>query len=275
MSYTCVPEWMKPAAQDPFDYKLRSKEEVVEEFKYFNVPFPLQATYIKYAAGDTRMEDNLDNRDRVAKIWVHLNTINLAPLQRERFIYLLGNRWTGSDKVKIVCRQYNTFHENFVRAHEIMREIYWEAKRAPDTNTIALRNPYRREFFKKKYLGRTREERVAKLAELEVAEAAHKIEIDKQLLGLDAESKAKDESQRKKRRELAAKRSALGFNDKGKEEVSDAVIDDLEYKTSQYEQQIEEKKERKPVKMVTDVKGISKEEIQQLLLRDAEKFKPI
>jgi hypothetical protein len=34
MSYTCVPQWMKPAVQDPFDYKLRPKEEIAEEFKY-------------------------------------------------------------------------------------------------------------------------------------------------------------------------------------------------------------------------------------------------
>lgn len=66
-----------------------------------------------------------------------------------------------------------------MRAHETLREIYWEAKRAPDTNTIALRNPYRREFFKRKYLGRTREDRVAKLAELEAADVAHKLEVDK------------------------------------------------------------------------------------------------
>lgn len=71
ISYTCVPEWMKPAEQDPFDYKLRSKEEVLNEFKYYNVPFPLQANYIKYTSGDTRMEDNLDTRDRVVRITKH------------------------------------------------------------------------------------------------------------------------------------------------------------------------------------------------------------
>lgn len=33
--YPCIPDWMKAGARDPFDYKLRSKEEVKEEFKYF------------------------------------------------------------------------------------------------------------------------------------------------------------------------------------------------------------------------------------------------
>lgn len=65
MSYNCVPEWMQPAPQDPFDYKLRSKEEVKEEFKYYPVDFNIQVNYKKYTAGDTRSEDNLDNRDRI------------------------------------------------------------------------------------------------------------------------------------------------------------------------------------------------------------------
>lgn len=82
MSYTCVPDWMKPAPQDPFDYKLRSKEEVVEEFKYYDEPFNIRAQYKKYTAGDTRMEENLDTRDRVAKIEVNLKEMGLAPLQR-------------------------------------------------------------------------------------------------------------------------------------------------------------------------------------------------
>lgn len=100
--------------------------------------------------------------------------MKLAPLQRERFIYLLGNRWIGSDKVKIVCKQYNTFHENYHRAMEILREIYWESKRAPDTNTTAMRNPYRREFLKKKLLGRTREERLATLAKQKEDDIKHR-----------------------------------------------------------------------------------------------------
>jgi hypothetical protein len=95
---------MKPAPKDAFDYKLRSKEEVMEEFKYYEEPFNIQAQYKKYTAGDTRMEDNLDTRDRVAKITVDLTDMGLAPLQRQRMIFLLGNRFTGSDKIKIVCK---------------------------------------------------------------------------------------------------------------------------------------------------------------------------
>ena len=221
------------------------------------------------------MEDNLDTRDRVAKVTVDLKEMGFAPLQRQRFIFLLGNRFTGSDKVKIVCKQYNTYHENFVRANEILRELFWEAKRAPDTNTTAIVNPYRREFFKKKFLGRTLEERIANEKELARLDEERRLEKDKEYLGLEQDASEKQESGRKRRREYATKRAALGFNDKGKEEIEDKIMEDLDHKSMAYEKQIEEQKERKPVKIVTPVKGISKREIEDIMLRDADKFKPI
>jgi hypothetical protein len=52
-------------------------------------------------------------------------------------------------------------------------------------------------------------------------------------------------------------------------------MEDLDHKSMAYEKQIEEQKERKPVKIVTPVKGISKREIEDIMLRDADKFKPI
>ena len=40
----------------------------MEEFKYFMPEFSVQVAYKKYLAGDTRAEENLDNRDRVVII---------------------------------------------------------------------------------------------------------------------------------------------------------------------------------------------------------------
>lgn len=209
-----------------------------------------------------------------------MNEMGLAPLQRQRFVYLLGNRYTGSDKVKLVCRQYNTYHENYVRVMETLREIYWEAKRAPGMNTTAIKNPYRREFLKKKFFGNTREERLANLKALDERVALERIQVDKEELGLLEEAKNKQETTRKRRLEHAAKRLSLGFNDSKvakKDEVGvvDPILEELDFKSKEYEKQIEEQKERRPVKMVTDVKGISKQEIEQLLLREEDKFKPI
>jgi len=71
---------MQPAEKDPFDYKLRSKEQVKEEMRYFPPDFEIEFHYKNYTAGDTRLEDNLDNRDRVAKIYFDLRDLRLAPL---------------------------------------------------------------------------------------------------------------------------------------------------------------------------------------------------
>lgn len=48
-----------------------------------------------------------------------------------------------------------------MRANEILREIYWESLRAPITTLSQMKNPYRREYLKRKLLGRTKEERIA------------------------------------------------------------------------------------------------------------------
>ena len=52
-------------------------------------------------------------------------------------------------------------------------------------------------------------------------------------MGLVTEEEERKESMRKKRKEYAAKRLALGFKDK-KEEVDDKILEELEYKTKQY-----------------------------------------
>ena len=201
--------------------------------------------------------------------------MGLAPLQRQRFIFLLGPRYTGSDKIKLVCKQYNTYHENYVRLFETLREIYWEAKRAPETNTTALKNPYRRETLKKKFYGKTREERIATMEKLKAYDTQVKLEFAEKELGLEKDNQVKQESLRQKRRENAAKRMQLGFNNKGKEEVEDPILEELQLKNIEHQKQIEEQKERKPVPLVTEVKGISREEIDRLMLSDHEKFRAL
>jgi hypothetical protein len=57
--------------------------------------------------------------------------------------------------------------------------------------------------------------------------------------------------------------------------VADSVIEELEFRSKEYEKQIEEQKERRAVKIVTPVKGISKDDIERLMLQETDKFKPI
>ncbi len=94
-------------------------------------------------------------------------------------------------------------------------------------------------------------------------------------MGLKEEEKVKNETLRQKRRTIAAKRLALGFNDKGKEEVDDKVIDDLEYNETQYQTQQEEKKERKPVKLIMPIETISREDYKKKMLKEDEQFKTV
>ena len=42
---------------------------------------------------------------------------------------------------------------------EILKQIYWESLRAPTDDVTSQRNPYRRETIKKKFFGKTKEER--------------------------------------------------------------------------------------------------------------------
>ena len=83
-----------PPRRNPFDYILRTKEEVMQEFKYFAPEIPLKANYKRYLSGDVRENkaDNLDNRERVAKVFIDIRDLKFAPLQRQRFQFLLGPR---------------------------------------------------------------------------------------------------------------------------------------------------------------------------------------
>lgn len=98
---------------------------------------------------------------------------------------------------------------------EILREIYWEALRAPSINTTMLKNPYRREFIIKKFLGKTKAERIAKKEELKKLEEEVKRNAHEREIFNKKEEDTKRESIRKRQRQMAEMRFKLGFNDKG------------------------------------------------------------
>ena len=187
-------------------------------------------TFDKYPHGDVREhgDTRIDHRDKVAKIFFDLRDLGLSPEQRERFIFLLGPRYNESHQVKIVCRQFMTFQENYLRALEQFREIYWESKRAPDRCATLSRNPYRREKILKKLYGRTKEERTASKALLQSEMEEHFKKIDEEHMNKEIDHKPSKESV-KRRQEIAQRRAKLGFNDKGATEMEDEVIDKIEY----------------------------------------------
>lgn len=60
-----------------------------------------------------------------------------------------------------------------MRSLEQFREIYWEAKRAPERCATLNRNPYRREKIIKKIYGKTKEERQTNFNKIEEDMQAH------------------------------------------------------------------------------------------------------
>lgn len=92
---------------------------------------------------------------------------------------------------------------------EILREIYWESKRAPETNTTAIRNPYQKERFIKKFLGKTKEERLATIQQYKEDYQQNILEAEAKELGVQANNDEEEsvyQSMRKSRREFASKR---------------------------------------------------------------------
>jgi len=68
--YPCVPEYQQRREADPFDYKLRTKEEVLEQHRLYPPTFAINMIYRRYMATDLRehSENNTETRERVAKI---------------------------------------------------------------------------------------------------------------------------------------------------------------------------------------------------------------
>ena len=100
---------MQTKQADPFDYKLRSLAEVKEQMKFFPPDLIINASYRRYTSGDLRpqeMQEHVDDRDRVSKLFFDLRDMNLQPLQRERFVFLLGPRYNPKKphEVKIVTK---------------------------------------------------------------------------------------------------------------------------------------------------------------------------
>jgi hypothetical protein len=151
---------MKAKEKDPFDYPLRSKKEILFENEINPPQFDVEIT--KKAYGDTLFNhgsslNEVDTRQTRVKLMVDMDKMNLTSLQRKRMIFLLGRRYRGDNKLRVSVRQYNNHHHNYARGIDIIKQLYYEAKRAPMFIWEKMYNRERRSF-KKKYLGKTKEE---------------------------------------------------------------------------------------------------------------------
>ena len=96
---------------------------------------------------------------------------------------------------------------------ETLRELYWEALRAPDDLANFRRNPYKREQTIKRVFGKTSEERRMNIAAAK--ERIRKIKEDKDREIVENEILGEKEAKiaKEKRREVAQARYKLGFKD--------------------------------------------------------------
>lgn len=80
--YCCIPKEIQTKQADPFNYRLRSREEVESQMKYYPPTFGMDAHYKRYTGGDYRQNDdnNLDDRERVSKITFDIKEMNFQYL---------------------------------------------------------------------------------------------------------------------------------------------------------------------------------------------------
>jgi len=96
---------------------------------------------------------------------------------------------------------------------ETIKELYWEALRAPDDPVNFRKNPYLRDAFKRRRLGRTRDERLAKQAEIKLY---YKCRVRNIKRRESARRNVKDThsiKQKEEKLENAKERRLLGFID--------------------------------------------------------------
>jgi hypothetical protein len=134
MKYPCIPMWMKQREFQDFDYPLLSRKEMLLEQHIKPPNFNAKIITTDYAhlyKFKSFPQNTVDKRATDVKLELNMSEMGLGPLQKKRLIFLLGPRYQNSDIFKIVVRQFHNQEYNMTRAIELLRQLFWEAKRAP------------------------------------------------------------------------------------------------------------------------------------------------
>lgn len=125
------PFWMKLKKDDPFDYSLRSKEEVYYQM-YLHPPFwNIHYMYnIQFEDLVVKASSNGNLYNKV-KIYVKIKEMNLFPLQQQRLVFLLGRRYKQNGIVKLVVGQTDNLETNVAIGRDTLKQLYLESLRAP------------------------------------------------------------------------------------------------------------------------------------------------
>ena len=126
--YEALPAYLNLKPRDPFDYPLRSIQSVREYQKLnppdFNVEIIMGAVCNEH--------ESFNHQNRIVKFRVKLDDMRLTPKMKERLIFLLDSRYnhlTGIFQIRVDYFLNPT--DNMKKGMEIIKELYFEALRAP------------------------------------------------------------------------------------------------------------------------------------------------
>ena len=126
------PYWMKVKTNDPFEYKLRSKEEVY--LQMYQLPPLMQGSVVTNNSffDVNRKPTSNNNKFNSVKLFFKFEELKLFPLQLQRFIFLLGDRHVkGRSYFKLVVSREYDRDKNIAIGYDIIKQMYLEASRAP------------------------------------------------------------------------------------------------------------------------------------------------
>ncbi|KRX04928.1 Pectin lyase fold/virulence factor [Pseudocohnilembus persalinus] len=126
--YSAIPHYQKIEKKDPHDYQLRGKEELMQEWET-NPPNNINITFIFQQYNDAAYE--VSDRNRRVSCDFDIGSLGLSKLQKDRMKILLGPRYKGKDQVRISVEQYPEMEQNYVKLTDMLKQAYWESKRAP------------------------------------------------------------------------------------------------------------------------------------------------
>ena len=126
--YEALPSWLMMKPRDSFDYPLRSLQSV-REYQKLNPP---DFTVVLEVGAVVNEHEDFRIRNRGVKLLVNIKEMRLTPKMEERLIFLLGPRYDQiHKKFKIKVTYFSDYEDNVKKAVEILRELYFEALRAP------------------------------------------------------------------------------------------------------------------------------------------------
>ena len=128
--YEAIPDFLNIKKKDPFEYKLRSIEEVKIDLKDDKYTLPLEIKVIKMP--EYLPEHKQRERNRPVIFTCDMKNIYLSTKQKERMIFLVGDRYNEKlENWKMRIDYFENQQDNLKKGFEIIDELYLETLRAP------------------------------------------------------------------------------------------------------------------------------------------------